>query len=107
MGFGRVGVVRRPARVVARGAAELDRAQHVGAQVLHGLERADRLVELHAFLRVLDRQLQRARRGPDTVDDVRHREPVERAADGRVGRRCQSRRAECRRGVERHRALLA
>ncbi len=75
--------------------------------MLHGLERADRLVELHAFLRVLDRQLQRARRGADAVDDVRNREPVERAADGRVRVGVSAAEASARRAVERHRALLA
>ena len=76
-----IGVVGRPARVVARGAPQLDGAQHVGAQVLDRLERADRLVELHALLGVLDHHLQRARGGADTVDDVRDREPVDRAGD--------------------------
>ena len=98
-------VVERPARVVRRGAAELDRAQHVGAQVLHGLERADRLAELHALLRVLDRELERALRGADTVDHVRHAEPVERARD--IGLRRPSSRSTRRAPRERHSALLA
>ena len=54
----------RPARVVRAGPAELERAQHVGAEVLHGLERADRLVELRPLLRVLDRELERTRAAP-------------------------------------------
>ena len=72
-------VVGRPARVVARGAAELDGAQHVGAEMLDRLERADRLVELHPLLGVLDRELERARRGTDAVDDVRGGQAIERA----------------------------
>ena len=57
--LGRVGGVGGPARVVRAGAGELDGAEHVGAEVLHGLERADRAVELSPLLRVLDRHLQR------------------------------------------------
>ena len=34
--------------------------EHVGAAVLHRLERPDRTAELHAVLGVLDRQVERA-----------------------------------------------
>ena len=64
--------------------------------MLHGLERADRLVELLAFLRVLDRELERALRGADAVDDV----PRPRA--GRASARPQRRPASpCRSGARR------
>src|SRR5262249_7701801 len=67
--LGRVGGVGGPARVVRARARELDGAEHVGAQVLHGLERADRTVELASLLRVVDRHLEGAGGGADTVDN--------------------------------------
>ena len=66
--FGDVGgegpllVVRRRRRgvrdVPRRGGDRLDGLQHLGAEVLHRLEAADRPAELLAHLRVLDRRLQ-------------------------------------------------
>ena len=61
-----VGRVAGPARVVRRGPGQLDRAKHVGAEVLDGLERPDGHVELLALLRVLDRELHRPRAAAPT-----------------------------------------
>ena len=83
------GIVECPACVVARGAAELDGAQHVGTQVLHCLERADRFVELHALLRVLDREFERALGGAHPVERRGDTEPVECARDHGLDRSSQ------------------
>ena len=87
----RVGVVGGPARVVAGRPAELERAQHVGAEVLDGLERADRLVELHALLGVLDGE-RRARAAaaptPSTTYATASRSSVRATASAR--RRCRA-----------------
>ncbi len=58
-----VGVVdpEAPRRPVRARPHALDVDEHVGAPVLHGLERSDRPTELHAVLRVLDRHRHRAR----------------------------------------------
>ena len=76
-----VGVVGGPARVVRPGPGQLDGAEHVGAEVLHRLERADRAVELASLLRVLDGHLERPRRGADAVDDRRDPEAVDGLCD--------------------------
>ena len=59
-----VGVVgaEAPRGPVRRGAHALDVDEHVGAPVLHRLERADRPAELHPVLRVLDRHRRAPRR---------------------------------------------
>jgi hypothetical protein len=54
--------------------------------VLHGLERANRLAELLALLRVLDGELERALRRAHSVDHRRDAEPIERARNGNVRR---------------------
>ncbi len=74
--------VDRPTGVVAGGARELHGAQHVGAQVLHRLEGADRRVELAPLLRVVDRDLERAGRGADALDHCGDSEPVDGLGDG-------------------------
>ena len=91
--LGRVGGVGGPARVVGAGAGELDGAEHVGAEVLDGLERADRSVELPPLLRVLDGHLERPRRGADAVDDRSDAEAIDGLGD-RAASRCR-----CRAGV--------
>src|SRR5439155_24537335 len=79
--LGRVGGVGGPARVVRPGAGELDGAEHVGAEVLDGLERPDRAAELASFLRVLDGHLESPRRGADAVDDRRDPEAIDGLGD--------------------------
>ena len=74
--LGDVGRVAGPRRVVRGGATELDRAQHVRAEVLDGLERADRPAELLPLLRVLEGQLERAGCGTDPVEHERDGEAV-------------------------------
>src|SRR2546430_4965203 len=61
--------------------SELDGAEHVGAEVLNGLERADRAAELASVLRVLDGHLERPRCGADAVDDRRDPEAVDSLGD--------------------------
>ncbi len=63
----------------------LDVDEHVGAAVLHRLERTDRPTELHAVLGVLDRHVERARRRL-RADRPRRRSRRGRSA-GRAGRR--------------------
>ena len=102
--LGRVGVVGGPARVVAGGATELERAQHVGAEMLHGLERSDRMAERDALLRVLDRELERAPRRR------RRRSPSRRPCGRPCGPRCRRVAAAeppARGAVEHDRRLLA
>ena len=53
-----VGGVDRHRGVVHRGGRAFERERHVGELVLDRLERADRHVELLAFLRVLERHLE-------------------------------------------------
>ncbi len=57
-----VGVAGRdaPRGPVDRGTHAFDVDQHVGAAVLHRLERTDRTAELNSVLGVLDGQLERA-----------------------------------------------
>ena len=74
-----------PARVVAHGPRHLDRPEHVGAQVLHGLQRPDRHAELVTLVRVRHGQVERGLRCTDAVDDRAGGQPVERRAHG-VGR---------------------
>ena len=50
-------VVERHARRVHGGPGHLGAREHVGQDVLHRLERADRLVELHALVRIGHREV--------------------------------------------------
>src|SRR5262249_26837926 len=59
--------VRRPGRVMRTHTRELDAVQHVDGLVPDRLERRDRSVELHAYLRVLDRERQRGVAHPDEL----------------------------------------
>ena len=82
-------------------ARRLDLGGHLGAQVLHRLERADRAAELLALLRVGDRHLERAIARAEQVGrerDARRVERRERDA-GRLdpGRRAARRRSRARR----------
>ena len=81
----------------------LDVDEHVGAAVLHRLERTDRPAELHAVLRVLDRQVERARRAPEQIRRARtsRRDRAARARHRRRragARRCGRTRASRARG---------
>ena len=80
-----------PRRPVDRRAHALDVDQHVGAAVLHRLERPDRPAELHAVLGVLDRDVERARRAAEQVGRGEGRAPVEQPARGRRRRRACAR----------------
>ncbi len=75
---------RTPRRRSTHAARELDRAQHVRADLLDGLERADRPAELLALLRVLHCELERAGRGAHPVEHRRHGEPVDGIGDGHL-----------------------
>ena len=78
-----IDVVEMRARRVDGRARDLGAHEHVGAQVLDRLERADRAVELHPLLRVRDRQLGAAV-GQAELERGRERRTLA-AALGRVG----------------------
>ena len=62
-----LGIVEHTRRRVDGDARQLRAHRHVGAEVLHRLERADRPVELAALLRVVDGQLGESVGHPDAV----------------------------------------
>jgi len=72
-----------PARVVGQRARVLDRDHHIDALMLDGLERSDRLAELHARLGVFDRHVERALRRPDHLGRQPRSCDVERAPQSR------------------------
>ena len=83
--LGRLGRVGGPQRVDDAAAREFDRLVHVDAQMLDGLEAADRLVELPAHLRVVDGQVHHRGRGTERVGGARDDDVVDERLDG-VGR---------------------
>ena len=69
-------MVGGPEAVVRAGPPQFQRREHVGAQMLHGLERSDRTVELHPLVAVRHRHVEQRARGADAVDDVPDHPPV-------------------------------
>ncbi len=86
-GLGRVG---GPQRVDDSAAREFDGLVHVDAQVLDGLEAADRLVELSAHLRVFDGQLHHRGGGAKCVGCPRDDDVVDECLDDIGGRVCKA-----------------
>ena len=93
-------VIGGPQAVVRARAPELERREHVGAQVLHCLERTDRPIELRPFVAVCDGHVECGTGRAHAVDDITDHPTVDDAAQVA----CSDAPAAI---VDRHRADLA